>query len=97
MISSIGLSECAPANLLLWISPYAIEQIISVLHLDDVVNQVYGPVYNRVLTFFTTPNAIFDYPGGNVDHDLISVECHAYLAFGPSTRHPNPWNITETE
>ena len=91
------ISECAPANLLVWISPFAIEEIITVLHLEDVVNQVYSPVCDRVLTFFTTSNAIFDYPGGNDDHDLISVESHDHFAFGPSTRHLKPWNITETE
>ena len=85
MISSNGLSECAPANLLVWISPFNIKQIITVLHLEDVVNQVYGPVCNRVLTFFTTSNSIFDYPGGNGNHELITVECDDYFAFGPST------------
>ena len=97
MILSNGGSECALANLLVWISPFNIEQIITVLHLEDVVNQVYGPVCNRVLTFFTTSNSIFDYPGGNDNHELITVKCHDYFAFGPSIRHTNPWNITETE
>ena len=97
MLSTNGVSECSPANLLVWISPHQIKQIISVLHLDDVINQVFGPVCNRDLTYFTTANVIFEYPGGSDLHDRFAIECHDYFAFGRSTRDNKPWNITETE
>ena len=47
--------------------------------------------------FFTASNLLFDYPGGDGGHDIFPVESKNYLPFGVSSRHNNPYNVTETE
>ena len=63
-LSTHGLIECAGSNLLVWISPSQIISMIAILHADDIIHQLCGPVADRDCTLFTISTVIFNFPEG---------------------------------
>ena len=92
-----GIEECALSNLLLWISPMQVSRLVPILHVQDCIDQSFGPVYHQKHTLFTHSKALFTHPSDNFTHSLETMPYSQYEAFGPSSSGRNPRHITETE
>jgi len=92
-----GIEECALTNILLWISPMQVSRLIPILHVQDCVNQSFGPVYQQKHTLFTHAKALFTHSSDNSTHTIETRPYSQYEVFGPSSSGRNPRHITETE
>lgn len=55
------MEEVAPTNLIIWVSSLQICSFVYFILQEDCVNQVWGPVYERMNTYSIRYYAIFEY------------------------------------
>ena len=61
--ATLGLTEVAATNFIVWISPCQVEDIVFIPHAEDYINQIYGPVAVRMNTFFIRYAVIYSKGG----------------------------------
>ena len=90
-----GLMEVAHTNLLIWVEAWQVESLVAIFHVDDCMNQTFGPVSGQVGSCFTCSNCTFSSDGEVPEIKYICSDL--YEMFGPGTREINPQTVSETE
>ena len=93
-----GLIQVAHTNCMVVVHPELVTDLISVFHTSHCINHTFGAVAGRGNAFYTASNAVFDHiTCDSLAHDLVTLPSDEYYIFGPSTKHPMPSIVTETE
>jgi hypothetical protein len=84
-LAAVDIPEMLESNLVIWILPSQITNIVFFIHHSDCMKQVYGPVHGRANAFLVTHRASFSSDGSEVAVETLAMK--EWQRFGPNSGH----------
>ena len=93
--SCAGLSEAAPTNCLIWVSIRQIQDIVFMPHVNQCIQQLFGPLCGRSKTFYVRHRVVFEAESNTFQFVSLSIEDYGAFRFTSTSSFPFPSTYTE--
>jgi hypothetical protein len=95
MLFCAGLFEAAPTNCLTWVLICQIQDIVFVPHVNQCIQQLFGPLCGSSKTFYISHRVVFEQESNNFQFVSLSNDEYAAFRFTSTSSSPLPSTYTE--